>query len=388
VSRKYVQAPVVGNDFVLSRPRLQMAGAAPLGATASATILPIHHIVSQETIPVYRDFRHEPTPPHQLIKEAFHQYSLVIMALLFLVASGLSLKIGSHYWAAHLASRSTAIPAATAPTISGLNLRVPSAELSAKMESIINQPATLTVGDQTKTIDSDVIKSWLQVTPGSDKSEQYIRVKADALTKSLNDLASQYVKEPRNQVTVNHNGVDEVVLTGQDGTKLSSGANSLSSQATAAAKTVMDAKGLKFSTQTETTPFQAVTPVAYDKLIEVDVVSKYMWLYENGQLVHSYPISAGAPATPTPIGQFKIYSKPAIQDMRGFNADGSKYFQPQVRWINYFLPGGYAIHGNYWRPQSWFGAINSSHGCVSLPDAQAKEVYDWAPVGTTVLTHY
>ena len=113
-----------------------------------------------------------------------------------------------------------------------------------------------------------------------------------------------------------------------------------------------------------------------------------MWLYDKGQLTKTYPISAGAAATPTPIGQYKIYSKLAVQDMKGFNPNGSKYFQPHVRWINYFLPGGYAVHGNYWRPLSWFGAVNSSHGCVSLPDDQAKEVYDWAPIGTTVITHY
>jgi lipoprotein-anchoring transpeptidase ErfK/SrfK len=113
-----------------------------------------------------------------------------------------------------------------------------------------------------------------------------------------------------------------------------------------------------------------------------------MYLYQNGQLYKSYPISAGAPETPTPIGQFKTFSKLATQDMRGYNANGTKYFQPHVHWISYFLPGGYAIHGNYWRPQSWFGNINSSHGCVSLPDAQAKEVYDWTPVGTTIITHY
>jgi lipoprotein-anchoring transpeptidase ErfK/SrfK len=74
--------------------------------------------------------------------------------------------------------------------------------------------------------------------------------------------------------------------------------------------------------------------------------------------------------------------------MKGFNADGTKYLQPHVHWINYFLPGGYAVHGNYWRPLSWFGNINSSHGCVSLPDDQAQWVYNWAPIGTTVITHY
>jgi lipoprotein-anchoring transpeptidase ErfK/SrfK len=228
---------------------------------------------------------------------------------------------------------------------------------------------------------------WLEISPSRDNSAQYVHIKTDKIAKSLTDLAAKYNKDPVNQVTVNHGGVDQVVIAGHNGAKLSD-PDGLAAQATAAAKTVLDAKGLQFSTPLETAPFQAVTPVAFNKLIEVDVVSKQMWLYENGQLWHSYPISAGAPATPTPIGQFKVYAKFAVQDMKGFNPNGTKYFQPHVRWINYFLPGGYAVHGNYWRPQSWFGAVNSSHGCVSLPEYQAKEVFDWAPIGTTVITHY
>jgi lipoprotein-anchoring transpeptidase ErfK/SrfK len=97
-------------------------------------------------------------------------------------------------------------------------------------------------------------------------------------------------------------------------------------------------------------------------------------------------VSAGAPETPTPQGHFKIFEKLQVQDMRGYNANGTKYFQPHVRWVGYFS-GSNAIHGNYWRPLSWFGNRNSSHGCVSVPDDQAKWVYNWAPVGTPVVVH-
>jgi lipoprotein-anchoring transpeptidase ErfK/SrfK len=29
-----------------------------------------------------------------------------------------------------------------------------------------------------------------------------------------------------------------------------------------------------------------------------------------------------------------------------------------------------------------------SHGCVNLPTDAAKWVYNWAPMGTTVVTHW
>ena len=68
--------------------------------------------------------------------------------------------------------------------------------------------------------------------------------------------------------------------------------------------------------------------------------------------------------------------------MSGLNPDGSKYFQPSVPWINYFDHSGDAVHGNYWWPASYFGSINSSHGCVGVQVPEAEWIYNWAPIGT------
>jgi lipoprotein-anchoring transpeptidase ErfK/SrfK len=72
--------------------------------------------------------------------------------------------------------------------------------------------------------------------------------------------------------------------------------------------------------------------------------------------------------------------------MTGPNADGTRYVQPNVPWVNFFYKD-YAIHGNYWRPNSYFGNINSSHGCVGVTPGEGAWVYNWAPVGTTVVVH-
>ena len=47
----------------------------------------------------------------------------------------------------------------------------------------------------------------------------------------------------------------------------------------------------------------------------------------------------------------------------------------------------YVIHGNYWRPLSYFGNINSSHGCVSTVPSEAEWMYDWTPIGTPVIVY-
>jgi lipoprotein-anchoring transpeptidase ErfK/SrfK len=340
----------------------------------------------------------EPTPQAHLhaqpprgfwqdLKSFYGRHLLVVFALLFLLVGAVTVKVSSERWLHNTVKAQQAhLQAPVKPTISGLNKTIPAAGFDTQINAIINQPAVVSIGEQRITIPADTVKSWLQISISKDKSEYYVRVKSDAINTSLADIANNYVKAPVDQVVVDHGAGTEVITAGRNGVSLVS-PQGLKDQAALAAKTLLDGKGLSFSAPVQTQAFATVTPAAFDKLIEVDVVTKQMYLYEKGNLAYSYPVSAGAPATPTPIGKFKIYAKYVSQDMRGLNTDGSPYFQPHVNWVNYFLPGGYAVHGVYWHGASWFGNINSSHGCVGIPDAQAKVVYNWAPIGTTVITH-
>lgn len=391
MSRVSASNVLVGNEFIMPVPRLRVATPTPSPEpVVSLPIIPVA-VPHQEFIPVSvgNPAHHTPFQPLSQLVELFHHYSLAFFAILFLLIGSFGIQVAGSYYSAHVLSsiKPAAAIKPVAPTIAGLNITVASDQLQAKLQSITSQPTTLTVGDKAVAISPDIIKSWLHITPNARKSQAYIGVKASVIASSLTDAANKFVKAASDQVTATYaDGTSAVIVAGHNGAKLTDPAM-LQQQAAVVAKTVMDSKGLQFNTPLETVPFASVTPAAFDKLLEVNVITKQMYLYDKGQLTHTYPISAGAPLTPTPLGEFHIYEKLAVQDMKGFNHDGSKYLQPHVRWINYFLPGGYAVHGNYWRPLDWFGAINSSHGCVSLPDDQAKEVYDWAPVGTTVITH-
>ena len=97
------------------------------------------------------------------------------------------------------------------------------------------------------------------------------------------------------------------------------------------------------------------------------------------------PISVvdGGSETPTVTGTYRVYLKYAVQTMRGANADGTNYEAKDVPWVTYFHRG-YALHGAPWR--SSFG-YSGSHGCVNLPVSVAKQVYDFAPLGTPVVVH-
>ena len=377
---------MVGNDFVLPRTKLQAIKPTGVGRSAVplATLRPIIVTAADEAgfdVPVTINR----SAPHRFL-DLLHRYSLGAFALLFLIVGSSAVQVGAVYWSAHISLATTNSTALRIPNISkhGPNAIVATDQLSAKLQAITNQSLSLTIGAKTMPVNSDTIKSWLQVVNDRSKGVTYIHVNDKAIAKSLTSEAAPYIKTPKDQVTLTRSdGSSQIIATGRDGTQLGNTAELVKQ----IGSNVIGAKGMQLNLPLQTLPFNAVSAASFDKLLEVNIASKQMWAYDKGQLTHAFPISAGAPETPTPIGQYKIYEKLAVQDMRGFNANGTRYFQPHVRWVNYFLPGGYAVHGNYWRPLSWFGAINSSHGCVSLPDDQAKWVYDWAPIGTTVITH-
>lgn len=103
---------------------------------------------------------------------------------------------------------------------------------------------------------------------------------------------------------------------------------------------------------------------------EVDLTHQVLALIDDGRVERLYPISSGAPATPTILGSFRVYYRIA-----GLSSKGLVY--PS------FFRGGYAIHG--WDPVPTYPA---SHGCVRVPIPDAIPVYNWIRMGDWVSTYY
>ncbi|MGE3911147.1 MAG: L,D-transpeptidase family protein [Chloroflexota bacterium] len=120
-----------------------------------------------------------------------------------------------------------------------------------------------------------------------------------------------------------------------------------------------------------------------DKLIDVDISTQTMTLYEKGKVVNTFPVATGVPGADTPIGEFNVQYKMPKARFQGTNVTGAQYDIPDVNWVLAFM-GDYTIHGSYWR--NGFGAP-ASNGCVSLSDENAKKVFDWAPDGTRIHIH-
>lgn len=104
--------------------------------------------------------------------------------------------------------------------------------------------------------------------------------------------------------------------------------------------------------------------------VEADLTHQVMALIDRGRVQRIYPISSGAPVTPTVLGSFRVYRKDP-----GTNAKGMVF-------SSYFT-GGYAIHGYKEVP-----VFPASHGCLRTPVPDAVPIFNWVKHGNRVDVYY
>jgi LysM repeat protein len=137
--------------------------------------------------------------------------------------------------------------------------------------------------------------------------------------------------------------------------------------------------GTSSGTSSGTTTPPASTTSTGGKWIDVNLSAQTLTAYSGQTPVFTTRVSTGTWQHPTVVGTFSIYVKYTSAPM-----SGPGYYLPGVPYVMYFYRG-YGIHGTYWHNN--FGTP-MSHGCINLPTSAAQWVFNWAPVGTKVVTHY
>lgn len=119
------------------------------------------------------------------------------------------------------------------------------------------------------------------------------------------------------------------------------------------------------------------------KWVDVSLNTQTMVAYEGNTPVYTSKVSSGVPGHPTVVGIYRVYLKYTSTRMKGGTPGIDYYDIPNVPWTMYFY-ADYALHGAYWHHN--FGHP-MSHGCVNLPVDVSQWMYNWAPIGTLVVTH-
>ncbi len=113
-----------------------------------------------------------------------------------------------------------------------------------------------------------------------------------------------------------------------------------------------------------------------EKYVEVDISQQRLFVYQEGRMIKSFLVSTGLPGYDTRPGSFRVSQKILKKDY-----SGPYYYFPNTMW-NMRFDGSRLLHGAYWHNN--FGR-KKSHGCVNIPYSEARWLYSWADVGTTVI---
>jgi lipoprotein-anchoring transpeptidase ErfK/SrfK len=123
----------------------------------------------------------------------------------------------------------------------------------------------------------------------------------------------------------------------------------------------------RLATASRPTPIQAGT----GRRIEVLLDRQLVLLIDRDAVVRTIPVSSGKAGYATPPGSFRVYSKQ--------ERSWSVPYKVWLPWASYFN-GGIAFHEYPDVPTE-----PASHGCVRIPSADARYLYEQAPVGTPVV---
>ena len=119
------------------------------------------------------------------------------------------------------------------------------------------------------------------------------------------------------------------------------------------------------------------------KKIVVNLTAQEVTAYEGTAPFHTCECVSGDSSHPTPKGKFRI--------IRKHHPYTSRAYKVPMDYALFFTNTGVALH-QYHGPAPWLllragraitNAVGSC-GCVRLQEADAKKLYGWATIGTTV----
>lgn len=126
-----------------------------------------------------------------------------------------------------------------------------------------------------------------------------------------------------------------------------------------------------------------------DSYVEVSIDKQKLWLIIDGTCKMTSNVVTGKPNkdAETKKGVYAITYKQSPATLTGPNAAGGSYSSE----VDYWMPfnGNQGLHNAPWRKE-FGGAIyktNGSHGCVNMPYAQAKMVYENVKKGYPVIIY-
>lgn len=252
------------------------------------------------------------------------------------------------------------------------------AETVKTLNTCISTDLTYLFGEHTEKVDADRVRGWLSY-------DNYGNVALDkeVIRAFVSEMAEKYDTADKPRTFKSHSGEEVTVSGGSYGWLMDQDVTY---------DYLVDA--IWAGNTGETYAEFAQTAVSWsnsdlgDSYVEIDMGSQHVWLYIDGEEVVSTDCVTGLASDPsrkTPEGTYTLYYKESPSVLKGENNE----YETKV---TYWMPfnEGIGLHDASWR-SSFGGNIyqsDGSHGCVNLPPAAAKEIYDRVYDGIPIICYY
>ena len=246
--------------------------------------------------------------------------------------------------------------------------------LAAQMNQYASAVVTHTLGSRQEVLDGDTIHQWI-VTDGAaasiDESQAAAYVKA---------LAKTYDTAYQTKTLKTSYGKTVKITKGNYGWRMNQ-----------AAETAAILEIIRNGEQQTREPEYSQKAASHDgndygdTYVEINLTAQHLFFYKNGKLLVESDFVSGNESRgwATPSGAYPLTYKE-----RNATLKGEGYATP----VSYWMPfnGGIGMHDASWRG-SFGGTIyktNGSHGCINLPPAVAKTIYENISAGMPVLCYH
>ncbi|AIA06762.1 Ig-like domain-containing protein [Streptomyces noursei] len=122
--------------------------------------------------------------------------------------------------------------------------------------------------------------------------------------------------------------------------------------------------------------------IGADHKAVIDVPSHTLTMYDGGKAVGTVKGSAGSPQDPTRGGVHTVRSKNAAETMDSATIGHGNEWMLDSKWVTHLTASGTFLHSAPWNNS--VGVVNNSHGCFGMTTSDAKRVYDFLTIGSTV----
>ena len=242
------------------------------------------------------------------------------------------------------------------------------------MNKYVGARITYQFGDKSETLSGDEIHNWLTVNGTS------VGINEGKATEYVKKLAGSYDTAYKAKSLKTSYGKTVSITGGSYGYKIN--------QAKEAATLVSLIKNGEQTSREPEYSQKAASRSGNDygnTYVEINLTAQHLYFYVDGKLLVQSDFVSGnaAKGWSTPAGAYALTYK-----QRNATLKGQGYATP----VSYWMPfnGGIGLHDANWR-KTFGGTIyktNGSHGCVNLPPAVAKTIYENISAGDPVLCYH